>query len=113
MNCALREDAMAEQTFTILDIFDDTGRRGMRVDFDAPLPLGYCSAVKRAAQMRNGNPSVFTYPTIAEIMAVYHGLRRSPAWWRRELVGEGLVPKDRRGTQENLKPGGRRLRVVA
>jgi hypothetical protein len=30
-----------------------------------------------------------------------------------ELVGEGLVPKDRRGTQENLKPGGRKLRAVA
>jgi hypothetical protein len=65
--------------------------------------------------MRNGNPSVYTYPTIAEIMATYHGMRRSAGWWRRALVGEGLVAKDPRGTQENLRPGGshRRLRAVA
>jgi hypothetical protein len=106
---------MAEQTFTIADSFDATERRGHSIDFNAPLPLGYCSAVQRATQMRNGNPSVYTYPTIAEIMATYHGMRRSAGWWRRALVGEGLVAKDPRGTQENLRPGGshRRLRAVA
>jgi hypothetical protein len=60
------------------------------VDHDAPLPLGYQSALERAAVLRARGP-MWTYPTVADAMSFYHGFERSPDWWRKEL--DGAVPK--------------------
>jgi transcriptional regulator with XRE-family HTH domain len=57
---------------------------------EPPLPLSYRAALSRAVVLRDRNPSVFTYPTIAEIMAVYHGFDRHERWWRRELRRHGV-----------------------
>jgi hypothetical protein len=81
------------ETFRIAGSVEDMGHYGLGVDFGAPLPLGHFPAIRRAAQMRNANPTVFSYATIAEVMAIYHGLRRSEGWWRRELLATGLVER--------------------
>ena len=55
------------------------------------------------ASLRDRNPSVFTYPTIAEIMAVYHGFDRHERWWRRELHRHGVEQRaGRRSVHERM-----------
>jgi hypothetical protein len=61
-----------------------------RVDFSAPLPLGYTKAIERAVKLRLANPAAYTYPTLSAVMAEYHGFDRGPEWWRHNL--QGLVP---------------------
>jgi hypothetical protein len=56
-------------------------------DPSAPLPLAYNQAIARAAVLRNTDPVAFTYPTITEVMRIYHGFERSPWWWQKQLRG--------------------------
>jgi hypothetical protein len=58
---------------------------------EAPLPLGYVQALERAAFLRNNDPSVFSWPTIARVMRIYHGWDRHYNWWAGELLKSGQV----------------------
>jgi hypothetical protein len=87
---------MAEQTFTIAD-YEITWPDKYRIDLDAPLPLSYVNGLKRAAQMRNAEPTVYSWRVISRIMVTYHGINRTPNWWRNELFKAGLVERSPRG----------------
>jgi hypothetical protein len=110
MNCALREDAMAEQTFTILEYetaLDGRRKEWLRTNLHAPLPLSYTAGVMRAAHLRNAHG--VSYRVLAIIMGEYHGIYYSQQWWRRELLHAGLVERAPKGNQAYL----RQLKVVA
>jgi hypothetical protein len=47
---------------------------------DAPLPLSYIRAIKKATELRRRGTH-WSWPTIADAMEHYHGFRRSPGWW--------------------------------
>jgi hypothetical protein len=51
---------------------------------DAPLPLSYTEAVRRATELRRRGTH-WSWPTIADTMEDYHGFRRGPAWWSRQV----------------------------
>lgn len=59
----------------------------LTVDMSAPLPLGYHEALRRAVELRDADPVVFTWQTIAAVIRIYHGFDRSSNWWRRSLRG--------------------------
>ena len=80
-------------TFTVADAFDATEPR-CRINLNAPLPLGYKQALRRAMELR-GKGAHMSYLTIADIMRDYHGVKRSPQWWSRELRAQGAEPKPR------------------
>jgi hypothetical protein len=69
-----------------------------------PRIMGYAKALERAVELRNMNPSVFTWRTISYVMAMYHGFDREESWWRKELVATGVVDARPRGVPfgENL-----------
>jgi hypothetical protein len=80
-----------ERTFIIADP-DSDERVGHRfVDMNAPLPLGYANALRRALQLRTDHG--FSYRTIAIVMREYHGIRRGNEWWKRELRKQGVPAK--------------------
>jgi hypothetical protein len=58
------------------------------IDMTAPLPLGYVQAVTRALELREDSPA-WSYTAIAEVMGTYHGFRRGPDWWARQLRARG------------------------
>ena len=70
--------------FEIADSFDSDNR--LRINLNAPLPLGYHHAIRRALELRQDNLS---YPMIAIVMRQYHGVHRSESWWRRQLRSHG------------------------
>lgn len=78
-------------TFTIADAFDATEPR-LHVHFDAPLPLGYHEAVRRAIELRAKGTN-WSYTTIADVIGEYHGFRRSASWWQKELRSRGCAPR--------------------
>lgn len=78
-------------TFTLADSFDATEPRHA-VDLNAPLPLGYTEAVRRATSLRDKG-TAWSYPVIADVMAEYHGFRRCAEWWRTELRARGALPR--------------------
>lgn len=75
---------MNARTFTLADVNDR-----LFVDMTAPLPLGYRQAIRRAINLRAQGPQ-FSYTVIAVVMAEYHGFKRAPVWWRRELRAGGV-----------------------
>jgi hypothetical protein len=81
-----------ERTFILADPFERINR--LEMDHEAPLPLGYANAVRRGLQLRSAAPHL-SYPAIGYIMAEYHGIRRSPAWWSRELKTAGAEARPR------------------
>lgn len=70
------------------------GCRGYDFAADAPLPLSYTAGLRRAAALRKAKPSVYSWGAIAEIMAIYHGISRSPRWWGDRLKAAGMAERD-------------------
>ena len=82
-----------ERTFTITDDpFDVGATRRLQVNLDAPLPLGYTAAIRRALQLR-GLHGGFSYTVIAHVLREYHGFTRTPGWWAIHLRAAGAEPR--------------------
>lgn len=79
------------------------------VDFTAPLPLGYPNVLKKGLELhRAGLP----WSAISKTVEHYHGFKRGPAWWRKELAGV-VAPRPRGmavyGTHRVYEPGRRQV----
>lgn len=73
------------------------GRRlgNERPNADAPLPLGYVTAIAKACEWRAKGLS---WPALALVMEEYHGWTRTAAWWRDKCQAAG-APAAPRGVQ--------------
>lgn len=60
---------------------------GAPLNRDAPIPLGHFKAIDKAIELRNLG-STWSWPVISEVMKQYHGFKRSPGWWRKQLHGK-------------------------
>lgn len=55
-------------------------------DFSAPLPLGRYKAIQKAIELR-GLGKHWSWTVIADAMEHYHGFKRCPSWYQKELSG--------------------------
>jgi hypothetical protein len=74
----------------LADSFDATSR--LRVNLDAPLPLGHHAAISRALHLRELGGH-WTYTVLADHMRLVHGIDRRAGWWQRELRAAGAAPR--------------------
>lgn len=86
-----------------------------RTDLSAPYPLGHLKAVAQGLELRLADPGLYSYRTLSDLMARYHGFHRSPGWWMTELRKAG-VPHVRSAAEiercrRNCEPA--RLRMAA
>jgi hypothetical protein len=80
-------------SWTVLPMGEPTkdGRARFYTNSAAPLPLGYVKAIRRAGELRQKNPTAYSYKTISVVMEEYHGFKRSPGWWSERLREAGLA----------------------
>lgn len=77
---------------SVFEIADSNYGR-LRTNLDAPLPLSYDNAVRRALELRA--TTSLSYNGIAAVMRQYHGVNRSVTWWKGELRAHGAEARPR------------------